>query len=236
MGSSHVNLASNTQCRLVGAMPNINFNKFPYDYGDRYRLVENSHTLYIINQSILFLITIHTVTYHSKPQSLHLSCLCLLFHITLRYILVSSYIFSLPTRNPFIISYSSIPSFKSLTAPPHLPLSSPYKCIQITHASLFILVHICTYHPHTSMLSFHSLSPSVSLLPSHFYLQNSFFGHSFICTYSFSLSVSLKSFFHTCLPTSLILLQMCFFHSSRIPHSHSPLILPFHSSSLLSTR
>ena len=91
-------------------------------------LVENSHTLYIINHSILFLITIHTVTYHTNTQSLHLSCLCLLFHNTLRNLIVSfSNFFSLLTRYPFIISYSSIPSFKSFTAPLHLPLSSPYK-------------------------------------------------------------------------------------------------------------
>ena len=52
-------------------------------------IVENSHTLYIIKHSILFLITIHTVTYHTNTQSLHLSCLCLLFHNTLRYLIVS---------------------------------------------------------------------------------------------------------------------------------------------------
>ena len=58
-------------------------------------LVENSHTLYIIKHSILFLITIHTVTYHTNTQSLHLSCLCLLFHNTLRYLKKK---FSLVTR------------------------------------------------------------------------------------------------------------------------------------------
>ena len=87
MGSSHVHLAPNTQSSLVGAMSNINLNQFLYDYGDIYRLVENSHSLYIVYHSILFLISIHTVTYHSNPQSLHLSCLCLLFHITLRYLM-----------------------------------------------------------------------------------------------------------------------------------------------------
>ena len=46
-----------------------------------YRLVYNSHTLYIINDSILFLIIIHTVTYHSNPQSLHLSYLCFIFYV-----------------------------------------------------------------------------------------------------------------------------------------------------------
>ena len=52
MGSSH----------LVRAMSNINFNQFIYDYGDIYRLVENSHSLYIVYHPILFLISIHTVT------------------------------------------------------------------------------------------------------------------------------------------------------------------------------
>ena len=78
-------------------------------------LVDNSHTLYIINHSILFLITIHTVTYHTNTQSLQLSCLCLLFHNTLRYLIVSfTIVLSVLTQYPFIISYSSIPSFKSL--------------------------------------------------------------------------------------------------------------------------
>ena len=31
MGSSNVNLTPNTQSRLVGAMSNINLNKFPCD-------------------------------------------------------------------------------------------------------------------------------------------------------------------------------------------------------------
>ena len=117
MGSSH----------LVRTMSNINFNQCLYDQGGVYRLVENSHSLYIVYHSIIFLISIHTVPHHSNPHSLHLSCLCLLFHITLRYLMVSFSIFSLLTWYPFIISYSSIPSFKSLTAPLHLPLSSPYK-------------------------------------------------------------------------------------------------------------
>ena len=66
---------------------------FTYSGLGRYMLVDNSHTLYIINHSILFLITIHTVTYHTNTQSLQLSCLCLLFHNTLRYLIVSFSIF-----------------------------------------------------------------------------------------------------------------------------------------------
>ena len=78
-------------------MSNINFNQFLYDYGDIYRLVDNSPSLYIVYHSIIFLISIHTVTHNSNPHSLHLSCLCLLFHITLRYLMVSFSIFSLLT-------------------------------------------------------------------------------------------------------------------------------------------
>ena len=78
----------------------------------------------------------------------------------------------------------------------HLPLFSLIKCIQITHASLFQLVHICTHHPHISMPSFHSYSlaniipsPSVSLLLPHFHLQNVHFLDiiSFVHTLSPSL-------------------------------------------------
>ena len=79
MGSSHANLAPNTQSRLLGQCL-IYLITFSDDMGDTHRLVENSHNLYIINDSILFFITIDTVTYHSKPQSLHLSCLVLSTH------------------------------------------------------------------------------------------------------------------------------------------------------------
>ena len=228
MGSSH----------LVRAMSNINFNQFLYDYGDIYRLVENSHSLYIVYHSILFLISIHTVTHHSNPHSLHLSCLCLLFHITLRYLMVSFFYFSLLTW--YILLLFHIPPHH--LSNPLQPLSIflfllHIKYIKKTDASLFLLVHIGIYHHHTSMSSYHSLSlanillsPSVSLLPPHSHLQNvNFFGHYFICTYSFSISVSLNPFFQPPL----------FYYrcaSSRSPHSLSSLISPSHSSSLLSTR
>ena len=82
-------------------------------------LVDNSHTLYIINHSILFLITIHTVTYHTNTQSLQLSCLCLLFHNTLRYLIVSF--------SNFFLQFSHSILFLFHIPPYHLPLSSPYK-------------------------------------------------------------------------------------------------------------
>ena len=75
-------------------------------------------------QSLHSLPHYHTYSYISHQ----LSCLCLLFH---NYSQISHcfvfYFFSVLTWYPFIISYSSIPSYKSLIAPLHLPLSSPYK-------------------------------------------------------------------------------------------------------------
>ena len=97
------------------------------------------------------------------------------------------------------------------------------KYIQITHVSLFLLVHTGIYHHYTSMSSCHSITGkhpplTISLTPAPTFptAKLSFLRNSFICTYSFSLCVSLKPFFHTCLPTSLILLQMCFFQNSPL--------------------
>ena len=138
-------------------------------------------------------------------------------------------IFLLLTRYLFIISYSSIPTFKSLTVPLHLPLSSPYKIHSNNTCFSVLLVHTGIYHHHTSMSSYHSLSPSVSLLPPSFHLQN----FHFLDIFSFvhTLSVSLNQFFHTCFPTSLILLQMCFFQNS--PFTFIPnFAIPFKHTSL----
>ena len=161
-------------------------------------LVDNSHTLYITNHSIVFLIIAHTVTYHSNLHSRYISCLCPLFHITLRYIIVYFLVFTSYTIS-FYYSYSSILSFKSLTSPLHLPLSSPYKVhSDNTYASLFLIVHTCIYYHYTFMSSFNSLSlanilPSPSITPApHFHLKKrSILLHiySFICTYPFSLFV-----------------------------------------------
>ena len=89
-------------------------------------LVDNSHTLYIINHSILFLITIHTVTHqHSvSPSFMSLPTVPQYSQISHCFFF---YFFPILTRYPFIISYSSIPSFKSLIAPLHL---LHIKCIQ----------------------------------------------------------------------------------------------------------
>ena len=88
---------------------------------------ELSHPLHY-QSSILFPITIHTVTYHTNTQSLHLSCLPTVPQYSqISHCFFFFSFFSLLTWYPFIISYSSIPSFKSFTAPLHLPLSSPYK-------------------------------------------------------------------------------------------------------------
>ena len=151
-----------------------------------YRLVENSHHLFGFNHLFLFLITIPTVTYHSNPQSLHLSCLCLLFHITLRYFMFYFSISSLLTRYRFIASYSFVPSFSSVTIPLHI------ECIQITHASLFQLVHTHSDHHHMSMSSFHFLSlTDIPLLPSGiFYLPFRVIRHILPC-FSANLQYSL---------------------------------------------
>ena len=54
---------------------------------------------------------------------------------------------------------------------------------------------------------------------------------SIICTYTLSLSVSSNPLFHTCLPTSLILLQMCFFQ--YFPFTFIPnFTIPFKLTSL----
>ena len=137
--------------------------------------------------------------------------------------MVSFSIFSLLTWYHFIISYSSIPSFKYLTAPLHLPLSSPYK----VHSNNTCFSVSTSPHRHLSSSYFHVILSlpltgkhpplTISLTPAPTFpsAKLSFIGHSFICTYSFSLSVSLNPFFHTCLPTSLILLQICFFQNSK---------------------
>ena len=119
------------------------------------------------------LITIHTVTYHSKPQSPQLLCLCLLFHITLGYSIVS-FLFCFHFSHGTLLLFHIPPyHLSNLLQPLSIFLFLHHiKCIQIIHASMFLLVHIYTYHPHTSMPSLHSLSlaiilssPSVSLLP-----------------------------------------------------------------------
>ena len=129
----------------------------------------------------------------------------------------------------FQIFYSPSPSSSFL--------SSPYK----VHSNNTCFSVSTSPHLHLSSSYFHVIlslpltgkHPPLTILPTHFHLQNSFLGHYFICTYSFSCSVSLK-------PFSMLVCQHPLFYcrcaSSRIPHSHSSLILPFHSSSLLSTR
>ena len=94
----------------------------------------------------------------------------------------------------------------------HLPLSSPYK----VHSNNTCLSVPTSPHRHLSASYFHvilslpltgkhpPLTISLTSAPTFPSAKLSFLGHSFICTYSFSLSVSLKPFFHTCLPTSLI--------------------------------
>ena len=149
------------------------------------------------------------------------------------------FVFSLLTWYPFIISYSSIPFFKSLTAPLHLPLSSPYK----VHSNNTCFSVSTSPHRHLSSSYFHVILSlpvtdkhpplTISLTPAPIFpsAKLSFLGHSLNCTYPFSLSVSLNPFFHTYLPTSLMLLQMCFFQNS--PFTFVPnFTIPFKLTSL----
>ena len=108
-------------------------------------LVENSHTLYIINHPILFLITIHTVTYHTNTQSLHLSCLCLLFQNTHRYLFFL--FFSHFSHGIFLLFH--IPPYH--LSNPLQPLSIflfllHIKCIQRMWAQHFQRPHIYHYY------------------------------------------------------------------------------------------
>ena len=132
-----------------------------------------------------------------------------------------------------------MPSFKSLTAPLHLPHSSPYK-VQSNNTCFSVST---SPHRHLSSSYFHvilslpltgkHLPLTISLTPAPTFpsAKFSFLGHSFICTYSFTLSVSINPFSHTCLPNSLIRLQMCFFQNS--PFTFIPnFAIPFKLTSL----
>ena len=104
--------------------------------------------------------------------------------------MVSLSIFSLLTWYPFIISYSSIPSFKSFTAPLHLPLSSPYK----VHSNNTCFSVSTSPHRYLSSSYFHVILSLpltgkhppliISLTPAPTFpsAKLSFLGHSFICT------------------------------------------------------
>ena len=128
--------------------------------------------------------------------------------------------FLFPTWYTFIVSYSSIQSFKYLTASLHLPLSSPYKVYSISNNSCFPVS--TSPHLHLSSSYFHgiiySLSltdiiplPSVLLLHPHFNLQNFYFLDILSFVQLFLPCCIINIMFHLCLPTSHILLQMCFF-------------------------
>ena len=107
------------------------------------------------------------------------------------------------------------------------------KCIQITYASLFLLFHTCIYRSSSSsMSSFHWQTAS----PHHHYhscplisIWKTFISLTLFYLYILFLPLCIiKAIFHTCLPTSLILLQMCFFQNSPftfIPNFTTPLKL-----------
>ena len=126
MWSSHVNLAPNTQSKLVGAMSNINLEINLFMAREIQVSRELSHPLHY--QSFHSLPHYHTYSYISLQPTVSPSFMSLptVPHYS-QAMFLFLYFFPLLTRYSFIISYSSIPSFKSLATPLHLPLSSPYK-------------------------------------------------------------------------------------------------------------
>ena len=119
---------------------------------------------------------------------------------------------------PFYHSYSSIPSFKSLTALSIYLFLLHIKYIQITHASCFST----SPHRHLSSSYFHVIlslphtgkhpSLTISLTPappSAKTLISCTFFHLYIL---FLLSVSLNQFFHTCF--------------ANLPYSTTDVLLP----------
>ena len=134
--------------------------------------------------------------------------ICLLFHNTLNYLIVSSSITSLSTWYPFITSYSHIPSFSRFIVPVHRSRFCPYRlhsnntCFSVSTPTQIILV-----------LSFHSSTRSFCHEP---YFSNNIV----ICKTASSMTVLhhplyvlLNPSFHTSLPTSCILSHMHFFHT-----------------------
>ena len=110
----------------------------------------------------------------------------------------------------------------------------------------FIFIHTIRYPTsplHISISYFHvilslplmgkhpPLTISQTLAPTLPSAKLSFLGLSFIRTYSFSLSVSLKPSFHALLPLSCILSQIYFFHPSRSTFIHRFTILRIHVTS-----
>ena len=145
-----------------------------------YRLVENINPLYIINY--IFFILRPCIQLPSHSQSLILSCLCLLFPITLKYIIVFMFLFITSHMIQYTLVIFHIHPYNpsDILQPLSIFLFLLHiKCIQMTRASLCPQVRKHIYNHRTFMSSFHSLlrenilpSPSVVLLHQHFHLQN----------------------------------------------------------------
>ena len=118
---------------------------------ETYRLVEKTHPLYIIN----YIFFLHPCIHLPIIPTHSLSCICLLFHITLIYLIIS---FSVITSHIIPFYYFIFNRSLDILQPLSIFLFLLHiKCIQITHASLFLLVHNHTYSHRTSVSSFHSL-------------------------------------------------------------------------------
>ena len=123
---------------------------------ETYRLVQNIHHLYIIKYILFYLHPCIQLPIILTQKSLILSCLCLLFHITLIYLIVS-FLFHHFLHDTLLLLFHPYHPSDILQPLSIFIFLLHIKCIQITCASLFLPVHHHTYNHRTSMSSFHSL-------------------------------------------------------------------------------
>ena len=196
---------------------------------ETYRLVENIHPYtplntfsstytpciqlpIILTQSLSFF---HASAYYSTSL-LYISLFLFIFHLFSHDTLLLVHIQPYHPTTPIHLSLSS--SYKVHSNNTCISVStSPQPHLQPSYFHVILSLPLTgKHHPLTISRTVAAILPSAKL---------SFLGISFIRTYSFSLSVSLKPFFHAFLSLSCILSQIYFF-----------LDLPFHSHSLLSDR
>ena len=175
--------------------------------------------------------------YHSNPQSIHLSCLCLLFHITLIYLIVHFCISGLTTWYPFMVSYSCIPSFSSRITYLHLLRSAPYllysnnTCSSCPHAlrsptyfhafcslslaEILLLPSVILKHQHFHLHSLAIVSPTHTLSPFLCYFTHS---SMILCqptVFSYSFTSSMVFLPHSSLGSQTPLSQSTYVPASR---------------------
>ena len=106
------NLFHHSSSQPIGFASNIILIRAKKVTRESYRLVEHFLQFYTLNIHISLLI-LHS--HHANPYSLPRSCLCLLFHITLKNRMVSFSISAPSNLYPFVTSYSCLPSFIFIT-------------------------------------------------------------------------------------------------------------------------